>query len=100
MSECNIKTFTPLIPAGQGPTFFEQNAARDALFEILTDINEQAQDGRRCTEGQLDAVCSTLANIVEEWGKGEYDIFGTDYRLSIDFMTRSEIDDMGEFNGY
>lgn len=97
MLDCTfIKTFTPVIPAGTGPTFTD---AKYAVLEIVRDLNESS--GSTIDYKMEENVADFLAHALElsRWIDGTYDIF-PDYRVEVREMQRWQLEQMPEFEGY
>jgi hypothetical protein len=91
-----IKTFTPILPAGQGPTFTK---ATECVEEIVNDLNESVLD--RLNNDQFDRFVKFLVDSLQlnDLVDGEYTIF-EDYTIIIKHMTVSEFEALPEFDGY
>jgi hypothetical protein len=91
-----IKTYTPHIPAGTGPTF---EKVEDAIAEMVSDLYDTAS--YELTQKEKDKLVDIFC-IVWDIGSlidGEYEIF-MDYKLVIETMPKGRLDEMPEFNGY
>jgi hypothetical protein len=51
------------------------------------------------TEDVLESVATMLSRVVADWIDGAYTIF-EDYQLVIKTYTRTQLDEMPEWNGY
>ncbi|AGR47226.1 hypothetical protein JIMMER1_97 [Brevibacillus phage Jimmer1] len=94
-----VKTFTPIIPAGTGPTY---PSVDHAIHEILSDILEMTVDSHvDITDQELNKFTDMLmvGLGIEVWDDGTYIIF-PDYEIKIETMERWKFDKMPEFNGY
>jgi hypothetical protein len=91
-----IKTFTPILPVGKGPT---GTSAHECIEEILNDLNEIAVD--RLNNEQFERFVNFLVDSLKlnDFIDGEYTIFG-DYKIIIEHMTVSEFEALTEFAGY
>jgi hypothetical protein len=91
-----IKTFTPILPAGQGPT---GTSARECVEEILNDLNEFVAD--HISNDQLERFANFLVDSLQlnDLIDGEYTIF-QDYKIIIKHMTISDFEALPEFAGY
>ncbi|MGG4495842.1 hypothetical protein [Brevibacillus reuszeri] len=97
MLDCTkVKTFTPHIPAGTGPTFIK---VEEAIVEILADLNQSAT--RMLSNDQLEMMEQFITDTLRigDWIYGTYTIF-EDYQIEIKTMQQWQLDQMGEFNGY
>jgi len=97
MLDCTkVKTFTPHIPAGTGPTFIK---AEDAVVEILANLNESAT--RVLSNDQLEMMEQFITDTlrIADWIDGTYTIF-EDYQIEVRTMQQWQLDQMPEFNGY
>ncbi|MEK3699622.1 MULTISPECIES: hypothetical protein [unclassified Paenibacillus] len=93
-----VKTFTIVIPAGQGPTV---TTAEESIQEMLWDLRDQMTDNNKPTEDELQAADQLIVNGfgVNDWHDGEYTFF-EDYKLRIETMPQYKLDEMPEFAGY
>lgn len=99
MLDCTlVRTFTPHIPAGAGPTLV---TAEDAVTEILKDIREQTTNQSNPSEDALATMTELIVNGLKmtAWIDGTYTIF-EDYQLVVKTMQRWQFDRMPEFSGY
>jgi tRNA U38,U39,U40 pseudouridine synthase TruA len=103
MLDCTkVRTFTPIIPAGTGPTCTK---IEDALLEITRDLygmNEFMNFDHSDEEAEKLAHLfkKVLFEDHEEWIDGEYPVVGEGYLLKIETMQQWQLDKMPEFNGY
>lgn len=83
-----IKTFTPILPAGQGPTFTK---ATECVSEIVNDLNGSVLD--RLNDDQFDRFVKFLVDSLQlnDLTDGEYTIF-EDYTIIIKHMTVSDFE--------
>ena len=93
-----VKTYTPIIPVGKGPTSLNPE---DALYDILLDLNEQNCLEEPFSDSKLNSIVSSLIELlgIKDWIDGEYTIFN-DYKIVIETMSKSQFDEMPEFSGY
>lgn len=92
-----IKTYQPILPIGNGPVC--ENPS-DALYEIFQDLRETSEiEYQKCKDEDLSKVLEMLALIVSDWIDGEYTIL-EDYKLVIKHYTRTQLDEMQDFQGY
>ena len=91
-----VKTFTPLLPDGVGPTGLQ---SQDALYDIMYSIEEQNESGLSPEEFEkLVEQTNKLLNL-DNLNDGEYVLF-SDYKLEVLTMTKMQFDEMPEFEGY
>lgn len=93
-----IKTFTPILPIGTGPT---STHIEDSIHDIVVDLDENNNMGCNLTSDELDIFIENLIAIlgIKEWIDGEYELF-EDYKIRIETMPKSKFDEMHEFEGY
>ncbi|NGQ95464.1 hypothetical protein G3578_09890 [Brevibacillus sp. SYP-B805] len=97
MLDCTkIKTFTPIIPAGTGPTFTN---AHEALLDMIHDMNESSGGTFSFDEENKVAAFMNHVLSVSDWIDGTYPIF-PDYELEVKTMQKWQFDQMPEFDGY
>jgi hypothetical protein len=91
-----IKTFTAILPVGQGPT---STNVHDCIAEIVYDLNESVLD--RLSNDQFDRFVKFLVDSLQlnDLIDGEYTIFG-DYKIIVKHMTVSDFEALPEFAGY
>lgn len=91
-----IKTFTAILPAGQGPTCTK---VTECVAEIINDLNESVLD--RLSNDQFDRFVKFLVDSLQlnDLVDGEYTIF-EDYKIIVKHMTISEFEALPEFAGY
>jgi hypothetical protein len=102
MLDCTkVRTFTPIIPAGTGPTCTN---VIDALLEITRDLYGMHEMGN-FEYGEADA--EKLAHVLNkglgdigDWIDGYYPVIGENYTIEIKTMQQWQLDAMPEFNGY
>jgi hypothetical protein len=93
-----IKTFTPILPVGQGPTVTN---AHECVMEILNDLNEFLVDP--LSNEQLESFAKFLVDGLQlnDLIDGEYTLFGDgNYKIVIKHMTVSDFEALPEFSGY
>lgn len=99
MLDCTkVRTFTPIIPAGTGPTCTK---IEDAMFDITRDIYEAS--GIDYTDAETDKLAQVLIKGLggmDDFIDGEYPVLGEGYLLKIRTMQKWQLDQMPEFNGY
>lgn len=99
MFDCTkVRTFTPIIPAGTGPTCTK---IEDAMLDITRDIYEIS--GIDYIDAEVEKLAQVLIKglgEMEEWIDGEYPVLGEGYSLKIKTMQQWQLDQMPEFNGY
>lgn len=103
MLDCTkVKTFTPHIPVGTGPTSL---MAYNAIYEILLDIHQNANLDIKGEEGVNIGEFNKFVNMVnkglgiDDWIDGMYTLF-ENYQIEVKTMQKWQYDDMPEFNGY
>lgn len=91
-----VKTFQPIIPAGNGPICM---TALDAIAEILSDVNDAAKDGLNARE--FEKVQNVIVDGlgIDGWIDGEYTVF-EDYKIKVRTYQQGQLDEMKEFEGY
>ncbi|ERI07281.1 hypothetical protein [Aneurinibacillus aneurinilyticus] len=103
MLDCKkLRTFTPIIPAGTGPTYTK---IEDALLEITRDLYGMTELGNfdyeeKDAEKLAQVLKDTLFESHDEWIDGEYPVIGEGYALQVKTMQQWQLDQMPEFNGY
>jgi hypothetical protein len=93
-----IKTYTPILPEGTGPTGTNLN---DALFDIFSSLNEENLPTNPFSDNKIYEMIRNFIDLtgMNDWMDGEYVIFN-DYKLRIKHMSVSELEKMPEFEGY
>lgn len=92
-----VKTYTPVLPQGVGPT---STKAKDALYEVFHDLEQQNCPGA-VEADKFNQIVEAAAKIygLEDLIDGNYRVF-EDYEISIVTMSQNQLDRMPEFNGY
>lgn len=91
-----VKTFTPIMPEGRGPTGLY---SQDALYDILYALEENNSNESFPEEfDRLAEQMNKLLNL-DDLIDGEYTLF-MDYKIKIETMAKTRFDEMPEFNGY
>ncbi len=97
MLDCKkLRTFTPIIPAGTGPTCLQ---IKDAVRDMVTDLAEMS--AMSFTKEEKEKIIQLFIKGLELDDKidGDYEVM-PGYVLRIKTMQQWQFEQMPEFNGY